>query len=203
MIVTSEPKRRKIEANSQPMIPPPSTTSRRGHLRLPEEALGVHAARRVETLDRRAQRERPGRDDRALEGDVLPTLDRDRVRVLEAPDALDPLDAVRLEEARDAAGHLLDDALLPLVRRREVELRLADLDAELPERLLGLLDRERGLHPGFRRDAADPQARPAELRLLLDAGSLRAELSGADRSRVPAWPSAENSDVAIHKLDPI
>ena len=30
MIVTSEPKRRKIDANSQPMIPPPSTTSRRG-----------------------------------------------------------------------------------------------------------------------------------------------------------------------------
>ena len=30
MIVTSEPKRRKIEANSQPMMPPPSTTSRRG-----------------------------------------------------------------------------------------------------------------------------------------------------------------------------
>src|SRR5581483_5998822 len=30
MIVTSEPKRRKIEANSQPMIPPPRTTSRRG-----------------------------------------------------------------------------------------------------------------------------------------------------------------------------
>ena len=29
-IVTSEPKRWKIEANSQPMIPPPRTTSRRG-----------------------------------------------------------------------------------------------------------------------------------------------------------------------------
>ena len=30
MIVTSVPKRLKIEANSQPMIPPPSTTSRAG-----------------------------------------------------------------------------------------------------------------------------------------------------------------------------
>ena len=30
MIVTSEPKRSKIEANSQPMMPPPRTTSRRG-----------------------------------------------------------------------------------------------------------------------------------------------------------------------------
>src|SRR6266498_1729217 len=32
MIVTSEPKRRKIDANSQPMIPPPRTTRRRGTL---------------------------------------------------------------------------------------------------------------------------------------------------------------------------
>ncbi len=30
MIVTSEPKRLKIEANSQPMMPPPRTMSRRG-----------------------------------------------------------------------------------------------------------------------------------------------------------------------------
>jgi hypothetical protein len=30
MIVTSVPKRLKIEANSQPMMPPPSTTSRAG-----------------------------------------------------------------------------------------------------------------------------------------------------------------------------
>ena len=30
MIVTSEPKRWKIEANSQPMMPPPRTTSLRG-----------------------------------------------------------------------------------------------------------------------------------------------------------------------------
>ena len=59
-----------------------------------------------------------------LEGDVLPALDRDRVRVLEAALALHPLDAVRLEEARDAARHLLDDAVLPLVRRAEVELGL-------------------------------------------------------------------------------
>ena len=93
------------------------------HLRLREQAGRVDAARRVEPVDRRAHRERAGRDDRALEGDVLPALDRDRVRVLEAAGALHPLDAVRLEERRDAARHLLDDAGLPLVRGREVELR--------------------------------------------------------------------------------
>ena len=40
--------------------------------------------------------------------------------------------------------------------KREVELRRADLDAELRERLLCFLDRERGLHPGLGRDAAHP-----------------------------------------------
>ena len=44
MIVTSEPKRRKIEANSQPMMPPPRTTSRRG--------TSVWASRPVESTQR-------------------------------------------------------------------------------------------------------------------------------------------------------
>jgi hypothetical protein len=44
MTVTSEPKRRKIEANSQPMMPPPSTTSRRG--------TSVCASRPVESTHR-------------------------------------------------------------------------------------------------------------------------------------------------------
>ena len=67
MIVTSEPKRRKIEANSQPMMPPPRTTRRLGHLGLGEQAGRVDAARRVEAVDRRAEWERAGRDDRLLE----------------------------------------------------------------------------------------------------------------------------------------
>ena len=72
--------------------------------RLREQALGVDAALGVEPFDRRAQRERARCDDRVLEGDVLPAFDRDRVRVLERAGALDPLDAVRLEERRDAAA---------------------------------------------------------------------------------------------------
>ena len=44
MIVTSEPKRLKIDANSQPMMPPPRTTSRRG--------TSVWARRPVESTQR-------------------------------------------------------------------------------------------------------------------------------------------------------
>ena len=82
----------------------------------------------------------------------------------------------------------------------EVELRLPDHDAELGERLLGLLDRERRLHPRLRRDAPDTQARAAELGLLLDARRLRAELCGADRGGVAAGASAENGDVDFHEV---
>src|SRR6266516_4854404 len=79
------------------------------HLGLREQSLGVDAARRVEAVDRRPARTRARRHDRALEADVLCVLDRDRVGVLEAAGALDPLDAVGLEEAGDALRHLVDD----------------------------------------------------------------------------------------------
>ena len=120
-------------------------------------------------------------------------------RVLERAGALDPLDAVRLEEQRDARGHLLDDAVLPLVRRAEFELEAAELHAELVEGVLGLLQRERGLHPRLRRDAADAQAGAAELGLAIDARDLRAELRSADRGRVTTRPSSENGDVDFHR----
>src|SRR6185312_15442012 len=130
----------------------------------------------------------------------LATLDLDRVRVAEAAGALDPLDAVRLEEARDTAGHLLDDGVLPLVGSREVERGLADPDAELGEALLGLLQREGRLYPGLGRDAADAEAGAAELGLLLDADGLGAQLGRADRCGVAAGAASEDGDVAFHEL---
>src|SRR5918995_1418951 len=169
-------------------------------LLLREETRRVDAAGRVEPLDRRMHREAAGRDDGGAEGDVLPTLDRDRVRVGEAACALHPLDPIRLEELRNAAGHLLDDAVLPLVRGREVELWLADVDSELGEGLVGLLDREGGLHPGLCGDAADPEAGAAELGLLLDADGLGAELRGADRGRVAARAASQNGNVTFHRF---
>ena len=168
------------------------------HLGLREQAGRVDAESESRPVDRRPDRERAGGDDRGLEGHVLPALDRDRVRVLERAGALDPLDAVRLEERRDAAGHLLDDRGLPLVRLAEVELRLADLDAELAERVARLMDEVRRLHPRLRRDAADTQARAAELGLLLDADDLRAELRRADRGGVAAGAAAQDGDVDFH-----
>src|SRR5919198_1787708 len=171
-----------------------------GHLGLREEARRVDAAVGIDALDWRSQWVRAGGDDRLLEGHVLLALDGDRVGVLEASRSLHPLDAVRLEEARNPGRELLDDARLPLVRGCEVELRLADLYPELGERLFGLLERVSGLHPGLRRDASDPQARAPELRFALDADGLCPELGGADRRRVTARTAAENGDVTFHFL---
>ena len=200
MIVTSEAEpgedRRELASDN----PSAQDDEALGKLLLGEETGRVDAAGRVEPLDRRTHREAAGRDDGGAEGDVLPTLDRDRVRVGEAAGALDPFDAVRLEELRDAAGHLLDDAVLPLVRGREVELRLADVDSELGKGLLGLLDRKGSLHPGLRRDAADPEAGAAELGLLLDADSLGAELRGADRGRITARAASQDGNVTFHRF---
>ena len=94
------------------------------HLLLGEQARSSRRSGRSRARRSAATADTTRRDDRLLEGDVLPALDRDRVRVLEVADTLHPLDAVRLEEARDPAGHLLDDRRLPLVRGRQVELRL-------------------------------------------------------------------------------
>ena len=103
-----------------------------------------------------------------------------------------------LKSDGNAAGHLADDGALPLVRGAEVELRLADLHAELRERVARLMDELRRLHPRLRRDAPDAQARPAQLGLLLDAGDLRAELRCADRGGVATGATAQDGDVDFH-----
>src|SRR5439155_6345535 len=171
------------------------------HLGLREQRLGVDAAWRVEAVDRRPERKRAGRDDRRLEGDVFAPFERDRVGVPEAAGALDPLDAVGLEEAGDALRHLVDDLRFPFIRRREIEARSADLDAELGEGVLCLFNRERGLNPRFRWNAADTEARATELGLLLDTHRPGAELTRPDRGGVAARASAENCDVAFHRAE--
>ena len=185
MIVTSLPKRSKIEANSQPMIPPPRTTRRLG--------TSVWASRPVESTQRGELMPRiggrtgirAGRDDRAREREArVLTLEDDRASVLEAPGALERRHAVGLEERCDSARHLVHDRRLPLVRLGEVERRLARDDSQPGIDLARRVQRVCRLHPGLRRDAADAKARPSELGLLLDADHARPELGRADRCGV-------------------
>ena len=201
MIVTSEPNRLKIDANSAPMIPPPRMTSRRG--------TSVWASNPVESTQRSLSRPgiggRSGNEPVATIALLNVTSSPPSTRIVfgpvNVPEPLTHSTPLALKSAGDAAGHLLDDCGLPLVRLREVELRLTDRHAELAERVVRLVHEMRGLHPRLGRDAPDPQAGSAELGLLLDARDLGAELRGANRCGVPAGASAEDCDVDIHAGD--
>ena len=100
MIVTSEPKRLKIEANSAPMMPPPRITSRLG--------ISVWASSPVESTHRSDSRPgiggRSGNEPVATIADLKLTSSPPSTAIvfalLELAVALDPLDAVGLEEAR-------------------------------------------------------------------------------------------------------
>ena len=182
------------------MMPPPRTTSRFG--------TSVCASSPVESTQRCESRPsiggRSGNEPVAMIADLKVTSSPPSTAIvfasLKRAVALHPLDAVRLEEGRDALRHLLDDAGLPLVRGRRsragARRRLTPSLANVSSRLL---QRERGLHPRLRRDAADAQAGAAELGLLLDAGDLRAELRRADRGGVAAGAAAEDGDVTLHR----
>ena len=145
------------------MIPPPRMTSRAG--------TSVCASRPVESTQSSESRPgiggRIGNEPVATIAEVNSTSSPPSTAIVFAsrnvPLPVHPLDAVRLEERGDAARHLRDDGRLPLVRRREVEPRLVDGDAELAERVARLVQEVRGLHPRLRRDAADAQAGAAEL----------------------------------------
>ena len=197
-IVTWEPKREKIEANSQPITPPPRMTRRGG--------TSVCASNPVESTQRGESS--PGIGGRIgcepvatialLNSIILAARDLDRIGAGETAGALDPLDAVGLEESRHAVGQALDSARLPGVGALEIEARLVDADAEVLEALLDLLDRARRLHPGLGGNAADAQADSAERGLLLDADDPGAELRGANRGRVTARAASEYGDVTLH-----
>ena len=116
MIVTSLPKRSKIDANSQPMMPPPSTTSRRG--------TSVCARSPVESTHRGESRPgiggvigyEPVATIALLKVTSSPPSTAIEVVLVKRPVPAHPLDAVRLEERCDAACHLLHDGRLPLRR---------------------------------------------------------------------------------------
>ena len=211
MIVTSLPKRLKIDANSQPMMPPPRIDETLRLLLLREQAGRVDAARRVEAGDRRPERRRAGRDDRLLEVHVLPALDRDRVRVVEAARALHPLDAVRLEEAGDALRHLLDDAGLPGVRRGEVERRLADAGRRTSRssprppsarrRSAPTLSSECSRRGGTCRRAPAPSRCTRPSRRAVRRGSRRCSRRGRPRGRRRQRPCSPRSRVRSCEID--
>ena len=108
-------------------------------------------------------------------------------------EALVHVDAVLLEQHRDAAGERRDDLAAALHDGGEVDLRLADLDAELGRVADLLQDVGRAQH-GLGGDARVVQAAPAD-RSFSTHGRLHAELRGADRGHVAARTGADDDAV--------
>ena len=126
-IVTSEPKRWKIEANSQPMMPPPRTTRRLG--------ISVCASRPVESTQRGESSpsiggmigNEPVATIACLKDTSSPPSTAIVFASLKRPLPFTHSTPFALNRLGDPAGHLLDDPVLPLDRRAEVELGLATL----------------------------------------------------------------------------
>src|ERR1051326_2450036 len=133
-----------------------------------------------------------GQDD--VLGLVLLPLDVDGVAVDDRGETLQALDFVLAEEELDAFDVGVDDALLARLHGAEVELRVADGDAEL-FRLLDLVPDVGVLEEGLGRNAAAEETGAADVRVLLDDGHFHAELPGADARDVAARSAADDDEV--------
>src|SRR5690606_31348934 len=142
-----------------------------------------------------ARRPRARGDDEPLRPVAL-AGDLDLVLAHEPRLALQELDLVALEELRDAARHLLDDAGLEGLDLSEVELRLAEPDAD-PIGLAAVPDLGGHVQQGLGRDAADVEAHAPDVPLL-GAGDLQAQLRGADGGVVAAGARADDDEVEVH-----
>jgi hypothetical protein len=151
----------------------------------------------VDPRHRRTRWARAGGDHGLLERDGLAALDGQLVRAGEAAAARHDLHAVGLQQPAEALDDTVDDGAAVRLDLVEVELQPRGLDPERRHVTARLVPGVCGLHHRFCGDAADVQAGPAN-GALLHADDRSAELGGADRGGIAAWPRAEYEDVAFH-----
>ncbi len=163
-----------------------------------ERAGRVDEARVVVGEARDPRDRRPGGDDAIVERDALRPvggLHEQRLRRLELPHALDDRDLPLLGEAREALRQPAHDRRFPRAELVHVELRLAEVDAEVAH-LLRLGDDPGGVEERLRRDAANVQADPAQRRVALDEHCLLPEVGSTERGGVAARSRTEHDDFA-------
>ena len=117
-----------------------------------------------------------------------------RRRELAAP--LDDGDLALLGHAADAAGQLVDHAVLELAQPVEIDLGLAEREAHVGS-FLGVGDHLGGVEQRLGRDAADVQADAAQLWVALDENDLFAEIGGAERGGVAARARAQHQNLGV------
>ena len=113
------------------------------------------------------------------------------------------VDLVLLEQELDALDVALDALVLEGHHLLQIERRLADLDAEVGEMVLGLLEHCGGVQQGLRGNAADVEAGAALRLALLHDGRLQAELRGADGADIAAGAGADDDEIVGHSFPPL
>src|SRR5215212_4255986 len=116
-------------------------------------------------------------------------------RAIEATLALNPRDLVLVDEALESGPEALHRRVAAGGDPGVVDARLPDVHAVL----LGVpdpLDERRRFEHRLGRDAADVEARSADL-ALVDEGDLEAELRGAESGGVAAGPGAEDDEIEV------
>jgi hypothetical protein len=123
-------------------------------------------------------------------------LDLEVMRIEELADAADHVDLARLRHAGESAGQLADDLVLPAQQGGQIDLRRAERDAVLGERL-------RFVHHGgnvqqrLRRNATDVETHAAQRRVTLDQHRLHSQVGGAKRGAVAARSGAQDEHLAF------
>ena len=202
--VTSVPNVRKIDANSTPTAPHPTTTM----------DLGIACIARISRFVRITlpSISTPG-SDRASDpvasivyfvsslGRLAIFLHRNAARPRDSSPAGDRFHLVLLEERSDPQRVLLYDLVLAREHRRPVDFHVLHFEAELLGSLEVVVD-IRVVQENFRRDAAHVQAGAAEKRILLHDRRLQPPLRRANRRDVAAGAAPDDHQIIFGQTNP-
>jgi hypothetical protein len=114
-------------------------------------------------------------------------------------------DLVLLQQHLDAAGQLIDHAILARLHDRHVDAGLANLDALGFEAVTSFFEQVRGMQQRLGRNTADVQAGAAKTRLTLrvsigigfGTGGRETELRGTNGGNVTARTATDNEHVKL------
>ena len=170
-----------------------------------ERTPGIDDAVVVVFCERQLDRHRTGRDDDVGRCDDLRlAADRrefDLFARQQPAMAHEPVDLVRLEQARNTVRELAHDTGTPFLHGGEVELHAAGLDAVFTELVFSAVVQLGRLQQCLRRDTARVQAGTAErvaavpVLPFVDARDFLAVLRRPDRRHIACGPGAYDDDV--------
>ena len=195
---------RKIEANSTPTAPQPTTTidlgisSEQQDFAVRENRLAVNFDSRQRTGFGTGRQQNIG----GFEfGGFAVFFDADAARPGDFAPAGDGFHFVLLEQQADATGMFLDDFVFAREDRGPIDFDVFHFEAEFFGALEVIVN-IRVVQKYFGGDAAYVQARAAEKRIFFNDGGLQSPLRSANRGDVSAGSAADNHDIIFSQTSP-